>query len=213
MRSTPRGRWHSARCLKDLYRLAVYTGDADRIFVHVESVRLRRYMTASAGRYGMDLDADVIELRPADAARLPTTAARIIGADLAAHHVTGRRIHLVDIDDSVRIAVYKVEAHTTGSVAVPVRAARLLPISGQTAKRDGVRWEILDAASSLLTRSGGSTFTLADVVDRMRRRQTGYAETTIRTMISSHMCANAPDNAGTTYGDFWRVDRGTYRLR
>ncbi len=67
--------------------------------------------------------------------------------------------------------------------------------------------------ASLLTRSGGTTFTLTEVVDEMRRRRTGYAESTIRTMVGAHMCTNAPDNAGTTYDDFWRVDGGTYRLR
>ncbi len=46
----------------------------------------------------------------------------------------------------------------------------------------------------------------------MGRCGTRYAESTIRTMITSHMCLNAPDNAATTYDDLERVDRGTYRL-
>jgi hypothetical protein len=47
----------------------------------------------------------------------------------------------------------------------------------------------------------------------MTLRRTGYAESTIRTMITAHLCWNAPDNAGTTYDDLERVDRGRYRLR
>ena len=86
-------------------------------------------------------------------------------------------------------------------------------VAGRAGTRDGARREILDAIAGLLTRSGGSTFTLADVLGEMRRRRSGYAETTIRTMVSSHMCTNAPDHAATTYNDLWRVDRGTYRLR
>lgn len=46
----------------------------------------------------------------------------------------------------------------------------------------------------------------------MLRRGTSYAESTIRTMVVSHMCTNAPDHASVTYDDFERVDRGAYRL-
>lgn len=46
----------------------------------------------------------------------------------------------------------------------------------------------------------------------MTRRCTGYAESTIRTMITAHLCRNAPDNAATTYDDLERTDRGRYRL-
>ncbi|MCW2862532.1 MAG: hypothetical protein JWP48_4240 [Actinoallomurus sp.] len=55
-------------------------------------------------------------------------------------------------------------------------------------------------------------FTPAQVVTEMTRRGTGYAESTIRTMVTAHMCRNAPDNAGTTYDDLERIDRGVYRL-
>jgi hypothetical protein len=41
---------------------------------------------------------------------------------------------------------------------------------------------------------------------------TGNAESTIRTMIVSHLCRNAPDHAATTYDDLERVGRGLYRL-
>jgi len=51
-----------------------------------------------------------------------------------------------------------------------------------------------------------------DIVREMRRRRSRYAESTIRTMIGSHMCENAPDNAAVTYDDFERVARGTYRF-
>jgi hypothetical protein len=64
----------------------------------------------------------------------------------------------------------------------------------------------------VLTRSGESTFTLAEVVAEMARRGTGYAESTIRTMVPSHLCRNAPSHATTTYDDLERIDRGLYRL-
>jgi hypothetical protein len=47
----------------------------------------------------------------------------------------------------------------------------------------------------------------------MTLRGTGYAGSTIRTMITAHLCWNAPDNAGTTYDDLERIDRGRYRVR
>jgi hypothetical protein len=79
--------------------------------------------------------------------------------------------------------------------------------------RDGARREILEAIHAVLIRSGGDTFTPAEIVAEMTRRRTGYAESTIRTMITGHLCWNAPDNAGTTYDDLERIDRGRYRLR
>ncbi|WP_447002477.1 DUF7669 domain-containing protein [Saccharothrix isguenensis] len=78
--------------------------------------------------------------------------------------------------------------------------------------REGAREEILDSVQAVLTRSGASTFTLAEVVVEMARRGTGYAESTVRTMVTSRLCRNAPDHAVTAYDDLERVDRGRYRL-
>jgi hypothetical protein len=232
--------------LKDLYRLAVFPGRVDRLFVYVEAPRLRRYMAGAARRYGLDLDVEQVALRPDDAARLPTTAAQIIGADLAAHHVKARRIFLGDIDEALRLAVYRVdplgtppdstvshlatestesdpdgavpalghraepEPQLTGGRDYPLSSTGTEPASAGT--RDGARREILQAIRAVLARSGSDTFTPAQIVVEMARRGTGYAESTIRTMVTAHMCRNAPDNAATTYDDLERVDRGVYRL-
>lgn len=96
--------------LKDLYRLAAFPGRTDRLFVYVETSRLRHYMAGAARRHGFDLDSKHVALRPAMAAGLPETAARIIGRELAAHEVTARRVVLLDIDDGLRLAVYDVDA-------------------------------------------------------------------------------------------------------
>jgi hypothetical protein len=231
--------------LKDLYRLAVFPGRVDRLFVYVETPRLRRYMAGAARRYGLDLDVEQVVLRPDDAARLPTTAGQIIGADLAAHHVKAGRIFLGDIDEALRLAVYRVDSFGTspdstvsrlategtesdpvGAVPAagpsaeselqlmaggdyPLSSAGAEPVSGT---RDGARREILQAIRAVLARSGSDTFTPAQIVVEMDCRGTGYAESTIRTMVTAHMCRNAPDNAATTYDDLERVDRGLYRL-
>ncbi|MGI5499349.1 DUF7669 domain-containing protein [Lentzea sp. CA-135723] len=94
--------------------------------------------------------------------------------------------------------------HTAGTTSGIVPATRTA--------RDGARREILDAVRAALAKSGASTFTLAEVLNEMSRRNTGYAANTIRTMFTSHLCRNAPDHASVTYADLERVDRGVYRL-
>jgi hypothetical protein len=196
--------------LKDLYRLAAYPGAVDRVFVYVETAHLRRYMTGVAARHGVNLDTDTVILRPAAITALPSTATAIIGPQLVAHQVTAHRLALLPIDESLRLAVYQVDpltpprdddAFDLPSSAVPTSTARA-----------GVRREILAAVHAVLTRSGSDTFTPAEIVAEMTRRGTGYAESTIRTMITAHLCRNAPDNATTTYDDLERTDRGRYRL-
>ncbi|MEU4746204.1 hypothetical protein AB0G02_37885, partial [Actinosynnema sp. NPDC023658] len=153
---------------------------------------------------------------------LPATASGAIGADLIRHHVTATRLARVRVDDTLHLAVYLVDPLTGSEDAdtsaterpqTPTRRAgddSDAPTPAGT--RDGARREILDAIRALLTRSGASTFTVPEVIDEMARRGTGYAEATVRTMVTSHLCRNAPDHAATTYDDLERVDRGTYRL-
>ncbi len=74
------------------------------------------------------------------------------------------------------------------------------------------RDEILDAVAGIIRRSGQEQFTVAEVIQEMSRRGTSYAESTIRTHVTSRMCANAPDHHGVVYGDLLRIGRGTYRL-
>lgn len=62
--------------LKDFYRLASYPGEEDRLFVYVESSRLRAYMARAARRYGLDLHVDHVTLDPTDTARLAQDSGR-----------------------------------------------------------------------------------------------------------------------------------------
>lgn len=71
------------------------------------------------------------------------------------------------------------------------------------------RDEILAAISRL----DQDVFSPADVVREMQRHGTAYSQSTIRTHVTSRMCADAPDNHGTTYADLERVGHGRYRLR
>ncbi len=75
------------------------------------------------------------------------------------------------------------------------------------------RQEILTAARKLASRSPDGSFTLEQVIAELRHAGTRYAESTIRTHVTSRMCAVSPDHHGTTYDDLERLDRGQYRLR
>lgn len=72
------------------------------------------------------------------------------------------------------------------------------------------RDEILECARVVAGSSG--TFTIQDILSCMAKRGTRYEESTIRTHITSRMCANAPDHHAVTYHDLERTDRGEYRL-
>lgn len=76
----------------------------------------------------------------------------------------------------------------------------------------GCREEIL-VAFRYLHDLGQSDATPIEVIAHMRSRGSVYADSTIRTHITSRMCYDAPDNHGTTYDDLERVGRGRYRLR
>jgi hypothetical protein len=54
---------------------------------------------------------------------------------------------------------------------------------------------------------------MLDVIDEMRRRGTSYSESTVRTMISSHLCAESIGPGIAGYTDLTRIGSGTYRLR
>lgn len=207
--------------LKDLYRLAVYPGDADRLFVYVQTAGLRAYMIGAAKKYDLDLDRDRVKLAATSVAKLPPTAAQIIGPELAAHDVVARRIALVTVDDTLRLAVYAVDPIATAvsptQRATPTHTgtqaqAALAGEHQRATVRTGARQEILDAIHAILTRSGNDTFTLADILDEMARRNSAYAESTIRTMVTSHMCTNAGYRTPSSHADLQRVDRATYRL-
>jgi hypothetical protein len=56
------------------------------------------------------------------------------------------------------------------------------------------RDEVLTAARHLAARSADGTFYVADVVRHLRASGSDYAEPTIRTHVTSRMCADAPDH-------------------
>lgn len=75
------------------------------------------------------------------------------------------------------------------------------------------RDEVLDAFARLERRNDRKVFELVEVVREVQSRTSQFAESTIRTHVSSRMCVDAPDNHATTFADLDRVGHGRYRLR
>ena len=75
------------------------------------------------------------------------------------------------------------------------------------------RDEVLAAARQLAVNAPDGTFSVDEVVSLMRRQDTSYKDSTIRTHVASRMCANAPENHAVTYQDFIRTASGRYRLK
>jgi len=71
------------------------------------------------------------------------------------------------------------------------------------------RDEILSTIPAVVRSDG--TFTVDALLGELRRRGSVYAESTIRTHVTSRMCANSPGNHAVTYNDLERVERGVYR--
>jgi hypothetical protein len=99
---------------------------------------------------------------------------------------------------------------TQEHVAQPQPAA--VPAYRSSPSHGTAREEILLAVADIVRRSGRDDFELGDVLAEMRRRGSQHSESTIRTHVTSRMCANAPNHHATTFEDLWRLDRGRYRL-
>lgn len=57
------------------------------------------------------------------------------------------------------------------------------------------------------------TFEVGSVLAALRARGSRYSDATVRTHVTSRMCADSPDHHGSVYDDLERVGRGRYRLR
>jgi hypothetical protein len=64
------------------------------------------------------------------------------------------------------------------------------------------------AAKALAASSADGIFAVEEVVDHLRRRGSGFAESAIRTHVVTRMCSTAPDNHGSVCSDLIRVARG-----
>jgi hypothetical protein len=75
------------------------------------------------------------------------------------------------------------------------------------------RQAVLAAFGRLERRHGCKQFALLEVIQEVESVTDEFAESTIRTHVTSVMCVQAPVNHGTTYDDLDRVGRGRYQRR
>ena len=74
------------------------------------------------------------------------------------------------------------------------------------------REAVLESMRALVRRSGRQVFKVEEIVQEVLAHH-AFKENTVRTHITSRMCADAPDHHGTVYADLDRVGHGLYRLR
>jgi hypothetical protein len=74
------------------------------------------------------------------------------------------------------------------------------------------RDEVLVAMKTLSRGRSDDAFALSAIVKQVLSQTKTYKESTIRTHITSRMCANAPDNHAKVYNDLLRVRPGYYKL-
>jgi len=201
--------------LADVYRLATLPHPR-RLAVWLLHDRLAGYLARAALRYGIGWPASPAEtLVLADDVpdRLPRTAREFLPAGalcpvIAAIHVhipAGPELHLTVLD-----VVQPAPCRWPEAPSADTRSAVAVGGVAVSGTRGGARREILAAIDAVTTRGGEPVFAPVDVVAEMRRRGTGYADSTIVTMITSHMCRNS---ATHSWPDLERIDRALYRRR
>lgn len=204
--------------VRDFLRVAAVPAQ-QRWVVQVLNPRLARYLAGLAARLGLHWaleEGDELELHPDVIAGLPKTATTAIGRAAMPETVIGRCEVVAPIDGGrVTLYGYFVQARGVGPArprpALDVEASLQVEAPARMVREATARFEILQAVDAITTRSGQPTFTLADVVHELRSSH--YAESTIRTMVASHLCAQSQGPGIDTHRDLDRVDRGVYRRR
>lgn len=74
------------------------------------------------------------------------------------------------------------------------------------------RDEVLTCAHQIVERKGVNEFTIMNILDCMEAKGSEYRESTIRTHVTSRMCANAPQHHAVKFDDFERIGHGLYQL-
>ena len=131
--------------------------------------------------------------------------------------VTASCAVVATVDDGLSLYGYLVDSvpmpgPTQAAVSeVPLAPPQAVTHRPGTGEPRGARLEILEAVAAITRRTGRETFTIAQVVSEMRGSR--YAESTVRTMVSSHLCAQAQGSGIDPYTDLERIERGVYRIR
>lgn len=204
--------------LRDFLRVALLPAE-DRWVVMVLGAALRRYISRNSAGWWVEQPSETLTLTRSDLEALPKTARDAIGPLEWMLPVIATCMAAEPIDVDLALFAYQLQRPNSDLIAAPLTAAEVS--TGATTRhspavspgKTTARAEILAAIKTLVARSGHPEVTVQDVVDEMRRMGRPYAQSTIRTMITSHMCAQTHGPNIATYDDLDRVDRGTYRRR
>lgn len=74
------------------------------------------------------------------------------------------------------------------------------------------RDELLQVIRTLVTIRGNDRFTIQEAIEQMKRNNTIYRESTIRTHITSRCCNNAAKHHAVRYNDYEALGNGEYKL-
>ncbi|MBM6399788.1 hypothetical protein [Phycicoccus sonneratiae] len=204
--------------LRDFLRVALVPA-ADRWVVLVLEPSLRRYLARRDAAWWTESPGGAVVLNRGELESLPKTARDAIGPLQWLLPVQATCVVAEPVDLDLALFAYQVDA--PGSEVVGARLMSVeraapeagLQISRTRSGKATARSEILAAINSLIARSGLHEVAVQDVVHEMRRRGARYSDSTVRTMMTSHMCAQVHGPNIAAYDDLDRVDRGTYRLR
>lgn len=223
-----------AEILKDFYRLAAHPGEVDRIYVLALTRRLRSSLPSWAGQYGVDLDSDEVSIRSEAAAALPSSAAGVVGDELRGHPVSAVRLWALDVDEDLRINVFKVDpvvgpsnSHVASaviqqkaiapflrSVGVPraTKSVLTVPPRDQLATGSGDHVTIWNLLAQCVTQLD-EPFRRSEIIGWFRR----HCPETNEASLAAHI-QSATANGGHATGQFAsrqplliRVEHGVYR--
>ena len=72
--------------------------------------------------------------------------------------------------------------------------------------------EVLEAAISIIKTKGVNEFTPSEVIQYLKKQNTTYKESSIRTHIISRCCINAPPHFAKRYEYFECIGHGLYKV-
>lgn len=204
--------------LGDFHRLAAVSA-GQRWIVQALNRRVMGYLTSAAGRHGvawpatagssLALGRDVMEQLPpaATSAIDPAVWKLPVVATCAGHW---------ELAGELTLYAFEVETPNVGHEPEPL-VVRPAPSEGASAPGESpagtARAEIVAAMKSLTTRTRNPAVTVVEVVEELRRNGSRFAEPTVRTMLTTHMCADVSGRGIAAYDDVERIGDESYRLR
>lgn len=192
--------------------------------VQLLNVRLARYLEDAARRFqlewGTQLEAR-LHLTDHGLTGLPPTALKALGLTAWRLPVTGDCVYRAGVAEDLTLLVYSVASSPADGAtqvhlvpedsAGPRPRARATRAPSSRGVPTGARAAILEAVDALTRRSGRESVSVSEVLNHLRQQGSPYADSTIRTMMTAHMCADAHGVGIGNFDDLERVSRGEYR--